>query len=102
MVVKGLVAGVMRGWMYEGLDSFQIDQNGIVESKTTLVNRASPGTPLTVTVVPANCGQKFGIDRDGDGYGEPYGVLSSSSYGRFVACPRENSLRDYQRHSHCP
>lgn len=67
VIVKATISGVPRGWVYLGIDNFQIDEAGIMESKTALVNRASPATPVTFTVVPEGCGDRFGIDREDDG-----------------------------------
>jgi hypothetical protein len=67
LIAKGRVAGVQRGYRYNGGGIWQSDHVG--ESYTTAQVQAfaAPGSELTFTVVPKNSETRLGIDRDLDG-----------------------------------
>jgi DNA-binding beta-propeller fold protein YncE len=69
LVVKGVVAGQARGWVYLGGNQFQPDRNsGTPLGRTALRNLAgTPGQELTYTCVPPGSGTRIGVDRDEDG-----------------------------------
>ncbi len=70
LVVKGVVAGEMRGWVRTAAGTFQSDR--AAESPLTDAQlralAATPGEDLTFTAVPPGSGVRTGIDRDEDGY----------------------------------
>ncbi len=70
LVVKGLVGGVMRGWLYDPVaNSYEPDSTGEPDvsraSLETLANTA--GQELTFTCVPPGAGVRVALDRDEDG-----------------------------------
>ena len=68
LVVKGMEAGLARGWFYvRGSNVFQSDRAAETESPAALRAFAAPGTELTYTVVPGGSGERIGIDRNADG-----------------------------------
>jgi YVTN family beta-propeller protein len=67
VVGHGLSGGVVRGAYYAGANVFQLDEAGVMVSKAIFLAEASVATPRTFTVVPAGCGERLGMDRDGDG-----------------------------------
>ena len=68
LIVKGVVGGTQRGWLYLGGDQFDPDVAAEpVWSRAELEAEASvPGQPLTFTCVPPGSGVRMGINRDGD------------------------------------
>jgi hypothetical protein len=67
LVVKGAVAGEVRGFTYSG-GSFVSDRAGEPSrSPAALLALASPGGELTYTLVPKGAEFRMGVDRDGDG-----------------------------------
>ncbi|MDH3726443.1 MAG: hypothetical protein OER77_02845 [Myxococcales bacterium] len=68
LIVKGVVGGVQRGWVYLGGDQFDPDIAAeAVWSRADLETEASvPGQPLTFTCVPPGSGVRMGINRDRD------------------------------------
>jgi len=67
LVVKGLVSGVHRGFVYVGNGMLRSDRAS--ESLVTwqsLVQAAGAGAELTFTGVPVGSGRRLGIDRNGD------------------------------------
>jgi hypothetical protein len=68
LIVKGVVSGVQRGWVYLGSDQFDPDIAAEpVWSRADLETEASvPGQPLTFTCVPPGSGVRMGINRDRD------------------------------------
>ncbi|MFN2426482.1 MAG: YncE family protein [Candidatus Binatia bacterium] len=71
-IVKGVIGGDERGWYYEGGGQFSSDRasDGLVAEATLLALAATPGQELTFTAVPVGEGERIGIDRDLDGYGD--------------------------------
>ncbi|MFN8643317.1 MAG: hypothetical protein U0802_17265 [Candidatus Binatia bacterium] len=73
LVVKGVVSGEARGWVYAGGNNFRSDR--VLEpliGKTSL--RALAGTAgqeQIYTCVPPGSGTRIGVDRDGDGQFRP-------------------------------
>ena len=67
IVAKGIHEGVMRGYLYLGGGQFQSDRVAETLSGGQLLQRAGPGSELTITVVPDGSGTRIGIDRDEDG-----------------------------------
>ena len=67
-VLVGAVAGVQRGWSYEG-GSFVSDRAAEPAwTRAELEAHATdPATPVTFTCTPWGSGQRMGIDRDLDG-----------------------------------
>ncbi|MBW1756343.1 MAG: hypothetical protein JRJ80_09250, partial [Deltaproteobacteria bacterium] len=68
LIVKGIVGGQQRGWVYLGGDQFDPDK--VAEpawTRADLETAASvPGQPLTFTCVPPGSGLRMGINRDRD------------------------------------
>ncbi len=71
LVVKGVVSGQARGWVYDrATDVFLSDRDGETISEVDLRNLAGAGTEQTWTLVPRGSGVRIGIDRDEDGFGD--------------------------------
>ncbi|MBI4717252.1 MAG: hypothetical protein HY763_05570 [Planctomycetes bacterium] len=68
LVVKGVQAGIPRGYSYLGAGQFQSDRQAETVSAATLRAGAAPGSELTYTVVPKGSETRIGIDRDVDGF----------------------------------
>jgi mono/diheme cytochrome c family protein len=68
LIVKGVVGGVQRGWVYLGNGRFDPDKAADAEwSRGDLEAAAAvPSQPLTFTCVPAGSGIRMGINRDRD------------------------------------
>jgi len=68
LIVKGVVGGRMRGWVYQGADTFKSDlATEAAWSRNQLETAAAvPGQALTFTCVPPGSGTRAGIDRDRD------------------------------------
>jgi len=68
LIVKGVVGGQTRGWVYLGGDQFDPDIAAEPAwSRADLEAAASvPGQPLTFTCVPPGSGVRMGINRDRD------------------------------------
>jgi hypothetical protein len=72
VIVKGLVADVPRGWVYDRLARTfvsDLDSEG-ARSPAALQALAAVGSEQTWTVVPLGLGIRLGIDRDEDGFGD--------------------------------
>jgi DNA-binding beta-propeller fold protein YncE len=70
VVVKGIVADEARGWVYAGSGQFTGDRaDGIAEAALRALADTA-GQELTFTAVPENEGERIGIDRDADGFGD--------------------------------
>ena len=69
LVVKGVVADIARGAVYNGANQFRLDRNAdALLSATDLRNlAATAGQELTYTCVPPGSGVRIGVDRDEDG-----------------------------------
>ncbi len=67
LVVKGVQAGVQRGWAYVGANTFQSDRAGQTVSAAALQASAAPGSELTYTVVPKGTETRIGIDHNLNG-----------------------------------
>ena len=68
LVVKGVVDGEPRGWLYEPGAGFRPDDGGPNVSDAALrALAATPGQELTYTCVTPGAGVRAGIDRDRDG-----------------------------------
>ena len=68
LVVKGVVDGEVRGYVYVGGDVFESDREGETIGTNDLITGAAPGQEVTFTVVPAGTQTRIGIDRDRDGF----------------------------------
>jgi hypothetical protein len=69
LIAKGRVAGVPRGFLYQGAGQWVSDVGTDDPlTRAQLVALAAPGQELTVTGVPAGTGERAGVDRDLDGY----------------------------------
>jgi len=101
LIVKGVVGGNQRGWVYQGGDVFKSDKS--VEapwSRADLEIAASvSGQALTFTCLPPGSGQRAGIDRDRDRLldGEdsvptiPFRPRSSSDCGIASSSPAQSA-----------
>jgi DNA-binding beta-propeller fold protein YncE len=71
-VVKGIVAGEERGWVYEGAGQFSSDRegDGLVAEAALRALADTAGQELTFTAVPEGEGERIGVDRDLDGFGD--------------------------------
>jgi DNA-binding beta-propeller fold protein YncE len=69
LVVKGVVDGEARGWLFAGSDLFQPDRAGepALNKNTLRGFAASAGQELTYTCAPPAAGNRMGLDRDQDG-----------------------------------
>ncbi len=68
LVVKGVVGGEQRGFVYRSTSSqFQSDRSAQILSPASLLALAAPGGELTYTVVPKNTETRIGVDRDENG-----------------------------------
>ncbi|MFO0837074.1 MAG: hypothetical protein U1D55_01000 [Phycisphaerae bacterium] len=69
LIVKGRVAGLQRGYMYDAA-THQFLSDRAAETRTTaaLHALAAPGSELTYTAVPFGTQRRMGIDRDADSY----------------------------------
>ncbi len=67
LVVKGIVGGIPRGYLYAGGGLFESDREreGTI-AEAALRASAGAGAELTYTGVPPGNGPRIGIDRDGD------------------------------------
>jgi YVTN family beta-propeller protein len=68
--VKGVIAGVNRGWVYaRATDAFVPDRRNenALTLGSLLAQASSNAAPLTFTCVAPGNGTRFGIDRNGDG-----------------------------------
>jgi MYXO-CTERM domain-containing protein len=68
LIVKGVLDGAYRGWLYQGSNTFRSDDSAEPPwSKADLLAVADdPGQPLTFTCVPPGSGTRMGINRDRD------------------------------------
>jgi len=71
-IVKGVIGGEERGWYYEGGGQFSSDRasDGLIAEATLLALADTAGQELTFTAVPTGEGERIGIDRDLDSYGD--------------------------------
>jgi hypothetical protein len=68
LVVKGVVNGEQRGFVYQGVGAlFQSDRAGQTYIPAALLALAQAGGELTYTVVPKGTETRIGIDRDENG-----------------------------------
>jgi DNA-binding beta-propeller fold protein YncE len=69
LVVKGVISGEARGWVYVGGNQFQPDRNGDapIDAAALRALAGVPGQELTYTCVPPGSGTRIGVDRDEDG-----------------------------------
>jgi YVTN family beta-propeller protein len=68
LIVKGVQAGLQRGYSYVGGGMFQSDRSAETLTSAALQAGAASGSELTFTVVPAGTQTRAGIDRDEDTY----------------------------------
>jgi hypothetical protein len=71
LVVKGVLAGEMRGWLYDdAIDAFCSDRvaDASISGATLRGQAATSGQPRTYTCVPLGSGLRVGVDRDEDGF----------------------------------
>ena len=68
LVVKGVQAGIMRGYYYVGGNQFQSDRQVELLAADTLRSSATPGGELTYLLVPLGSEVRIGVDRDEDGF----------------------------------
>jgi len=67
LVVKGRVGGEQRGYVYDA-GEYQSDRSSERLTPAALKALATPGAPLTFTMVPLGTETRIGIDRDEDGH----------------------------------
>lgn len=68
LVVKGVVGGLARGYVYIGGNNFQSDRSSETRTVAQLKASASAGSEITFTVVPFVSRTRIGVDRDSDGW----------------------------------
>ncbi len=68
LVAKGSVGGEERGYVLVAAGIFQSDRAAESIAAAALAERASPGSEITLTLVPAQSAVRIGVDRDEDGY----------------------------------
>lgn len=67
LIAKGLVAGVSRGYRYDGFGVFQSDRAEQKLATADLIAAAGAASPITWTIVPRGLQTRAGIDRNSDG-----------------------------------
>jgi hypothetical protein len=67
VIAKGVLAGLPRGWRYDGGGQWQSDRAAETTTTAALEAGAAPGTEITFTVVPKGSQTRLGVDRDLDG-----------------------------------
>jgi DNA-binding beta-propeller fold protein YncE len=69
LVVKGVAAGIARGYLYAGSNNFQPDRasDALIGEVTLRGQAAAAGQELTYTCVPPGAGTRVALDRDEDG-----------------------------------
>jgi len=67
LTAKGVLSGKQRGFAYVA-GNWQSDRVGEIYSTPQLLALASPGSEITLTVVPTGSQTRIGIDRDQDGF----------------------------------
>ena len=89
VVVKGVVGGEARGWVYEGSSQFSSDRaaEGFVADASVRALASVSGQELTYTAVPVGEGDRIGIDRDLDGYRDADEVDAGSDPTNAVSVP---------------
>lgn len=100
LIVKGVLNGAYRGWLYAGSDTFTSDDSGETPwSKSELLAIADvPGQALTFTCVPPGSGTRMGINRDRDVFLDANDAApdrrppSSCSASRIGEAPQEENL----------
>ncbi len=89
IVAKGRVSGQPRGWVYVGGD--QWDPDKLAEPNLTtaqlLALATGPGSAVTVTGVPKDCGTRMGVDRDRDTYLDGDELDAGSDPGHPLSTP---------------
>jgi MYXO-CTERM domain-containing protein len=101
LIVKGVVDGEYRGWLFAGSDIFTSDDADEAPwTKAELLAAAAlPGQALTFTCVPPGSGTRMGINRDRDRFLDrddtvpdrvPVGGCAASRVGGFG--PSENII----------
>ncbi|MFM9959361.1 MAG: hypothetical protein ACKVZJ_14995 [Phycisphaerales bacterium] len=68
LIAKTAIAGVQRGWRYDGAGVWQSDRHSITITSADLRSLATPGQEITYTVVVKGMETRVGIDRDNDGF----------------------------------
>jgi DNA-binding beta-propeller fold protein YncE/mono/diheme cytochrome c family protein len=69
LIVKGVLAGQQRGWLYQGGNFMSDDVGESTWSKSALLAVAgTPGQELTFTCVPPGSGTRMGVNRDRDSF----------------------------------
>jgi len=100
LIVKGVLDGEYRGWLYAGSDTFTSDDSGDTPwSKSELLAIADvQGQALTFTCVPPGSGTRMGINRDRDVFLDANDAVpdrfprSSCSASRVGEASREEDL----------
>jgi mono/diheme cytochrome c family protein len=100
LIVKGVLNGEYRGWLYEGNDTFTSDDSGDPPWSTSALLAIAdvPGQALTFTCVPPGSGTRMGINRDRDIFldandSAPERLpVSSCSAGRLGGASHEGNL----------
>jgi DNA-binding beta-propeller fold protein YncE/mono/diheme cytochrome c family protein len=100
LIVKGVLNGEYRGWLYEGNDTFTSDDSGDPPWSTSalLAVADQPGQELTFTCVPPGSGTRMGINRDRDAFLDANDTVpdrlppSSCSAGRLGRASHEGNL----------
>lgn len=67
LVARGRLNGVQRGFYYLGGSIYQTDRQAETIPVTQLLLQVTPGSELTLTVVPKGSEVRIGVDRDADG-----------------------------------
>lgn len=68
LVAKGVQAGLQRGYVYTGADTFQSDRESETLGTDDLRLAADAGAEITFTAVPVGTQERIGVDRDEDGF----------------------------------
>jgi len=89
VVVKGVIAGEERGWVYDGSGQFSTDSfgDGQVAEAALRALADTAGQELTFTAVPVGEGYRIGLDRDLDGYRNADEVGAGSDPGDEASTP---------------
>jgi len=96
-IVKGVVGGDERGYLYEGSGLFSSDRaaDGLIAEATLRGYATTPGQELTFTAVPSGEGEREGLDRDLDGYGDADEVDGGSDPADAASVPCGSTVSSF-------
>jgi DNA-binding beta-propeller fold protein YncE len=80
LVVKGVLGGVARGWVYTSGNNFRSDRASepLIDKTSLRLLAGTTGQEQIYTCVPPGSGTRIGIDRDEDGHFDRDEILAGS------------------------